>query len=159
MQYERDEFLGDASHAWVMRASAAGPKLLGIRSTAAFEKMLSGGGARAGTGRLRVGVSRDVRPGNVALTVGLGATVGDVWAAGSRHRRAGSFVRVSLLDVLSLSGSLGAERDPFGNAGWLGFAAFGLGLSVGPLGAHMRRGGPGSAEAAPNAVSLLFESG
>ena len=46
------------------------------------------------------------------------------------------------------------ERDGFGDEGWLRFAAFCVGLSLGSVGADFRHGGVAAAEAAPTAVSL-----
>jgi hypothetical protein len=47
--------------------------------------------------------------------------------------------------------------DPFGSAGWLGFASFGLGLRLGPVGADVRRGDVGTSSAVPTAVSVVYQ--
>jgi hypothetical protein len=78
-------------------------------------------------------------------------------AAESADWQLASSLRVTVLDLLSVSGALGAERDPFGDGGWLGFAAFGIGVSFGPVGADVRRGGLGAANAAPMAFSMLYQ--
>lgn len=51
-----------------------------------------------------------------------------------------SCVGVTVLDSLSVSDAFGAEPDPCGDGGWLGFAGFGAGLSFGPLGEDVRTG-------------------
>jgi hypothetical protein len=159
-QYERDEFLGDAASMFLARASATGPVLLGVRSAVGVERVVAGGRfGEPGAGRLRMGLARTVDGRTVSLTLGAGATIGDLWAANSRSRAIATSLRVAVLDVLTLSGAVGAERDLFGQGGWLGFASFGLGLSLGSVGADFRRGGVGAAEAAPTAVSVRYQPG
>lgn len=68
----------------------------------------------------------------------------------------GASLRAAVRDLVRVSGSLGAERDPYGTEGWLGFVALGVGLSVGSFGADLRHGGGGSPEAAPTAVSVVY---
>jgi hypothetical protein len=155
--HEREEFLGDASRAWRVRGSAAGPRALGIRTAAVFERVVSGGGPAAGPGRVRVGAARPFGSRPVAVTLGLGLAGGALWAAESGRWQAAASVRVTVLELLSVSGALGAERDPFGAGGWLGFAALGVGVSLGPVGADVRRGGLGAADAAPMAVSVIYQ--
>jgi hypothetical protein len=155
--HEREEFLGDASRAWRIRVSAAGPRLLGIRSAAVVERMVSGGGPATAAGRLRFGVARPFGSKPVAVTVGLGAAAGKLWSAESGDWQVASSLRVTIMDLLTVSGALGAERDPFGYDGWLGFDAFGVGVTFGPVGADVRRGGLGAADAAPMAVSMVYQ--
>jgi hypothetical protein len=93
----------------------------------------------------------------VAVTVGLGAAAGTLWSAESGYGQVASSLRVTVLDLLTVSGSLGAERDPYGDGGWLGVAALGVGLSFGPLGADVRRGGLGAPDAAPMAASIVYQ--
>jgi hypothetical protein len=156
-RYERDEFLGDAASIWMTRVSATGPTILGVRSAAAFERVMAGGTSDKGAGRLRVGLSRGVGFQRLDFTVGVGAIFGDVWAVESGQTRVAGSLRVSLLQLVTVSGALGAERDPFGASGWLGFASFGLGLRLGPVGADVRRGDVGASDAVPTAVSLAYQ--
>jgi hypothetical protein len=156
-RYERDKFLGDAATAWLARASATGPTILGVQSAAALERVLAGGTSGKGIGRLRVGLARRGGPQRLEFTVGVGAVFGDVWAVESGQTRVASSLQVSLFQRVTLSGALGAERDPFGTAGWLGFASFGLGLRLGPVGADVRRGDVGASDAIPTAVSLVYQ--
>jgi len=113
------------------------------------------GGARVG--RLRVGVARAVGSQRLGATLAAGATVGDLWSVGSGHRTLGASLRLTVLDLVAVSGALGAERDPFGGGDWLGFWSVGLGLTLGPIGADVRRGGIGATQAAPTAVSVRYE--
>lgn len=153
---EREEFLGDASRSWRVRASATGPPIGGIRPAVTLERVVAGGGSAAGPGRVRVGIARSLGAGRVGVAFGLGAAGGALWAVESGRWQVASSLRVTVLDLLSVSGALGAERDPYGDGGWLGFAAFGVGLTVGPLGADVRRGGLAAPDAAPMAVSLTY---
>jgi hypothetical protein len=154
--HEREEFLGDGSRAWRLRISGAGPRLLGVRSAATFERVLATGDQETAAGRLRVGLSRRVGSGPVGVDLSLGAVIGALWTAEPGGWQLAASLRAVILDLVRVSGSLGAERDPYGADGWLGFAALGVGLFVGPFGADLRHGGTGSAEAAPTAVSMLY---
>jgi hypothetical protein len=154
--HEREEFLGDGSRAWRLRISGAGPGVLGIRSAATFERVLATGGHATAAGRLRIGLSRRVGSGPVGADLSLGAVTGALWAAESGGWQLAASLRAVVLDLVRVSGSLGAERDPYGSDGWLGFVAFAVGLSVGSFGADLRHGGRGSPEAAPTAVSVLY---
>lgn len=157
--YEREDFLGDASRAWRLRASSAGPSVLGIRSAAVWERVVFGGGRRAGVGRVRMGLARTFGARPIAVDLGAGAVLGRLWAAEPGGWQVASSVRVTVLNLLTLSGSFGLERDGFGDGGWLGFAAFGVGLSLGSVGADFRHGGVAAAEAVPTAVSLRYQPG
>ena len=157
--YEREDFLGDASRAWRLRASSAGPSVLGIRSAAVWERVVFGGGRRAGVGRVRMGLARTFGARVIAVDLGAGTVLGRLWAAEPAGWQVASSVRVTVLNLLSLSASFGAERDGFGDGGWLGFAAFGVGLSLGVVAADFRHGGLTAAEAAPTAVSLRYQPG
>jgi len=157
-RYERDEFLGDAATIWLARLSATGPTVLGVKSAATVERVIAGGTSDKGPGRVRVGLAREFGTNRLGFTLGLGALFGDVWSVESGQSRVAGSIRVSLLKLVTLSGALGAERDPFGAApGWLGFAAFGLGLRLGPAGADLRRGDVGASDALPTAVSLVYQ--
>jgi hypothetical protein len=156
-RYERDEFLGDAAGIGIVRASAAGPTILGVRSAFAYERVVTGGRGPTDAGRIRLGLARTAGGGRLATTLAVGATLGELWEQESPQRHVAGALRVTLLEVLSLTGSLGAERDAFGAGGWLGFWAFGLGLALGPVGADFRRGGSGAAEAAATGVSLRYQ--
>ncbi|HEX9727413.1 MAG TPA: hypothetical protein VGA37_02775 [Gemmatimonadales bacterium] len=156
-RYERDELLGDATTAWLARASAATPFVLGVRAAVVVEHPLNGTTVSAGATRLTAGLARSFTVGRVGLDWGAGASLGDVWALGRARRLLATSLRLSLLDLVSLSAGVGTERDPFGSGDWLGYAAFGLGVRVGGFGADLRRGGPADALASPMAVSLLWE--
>jgi hypothetical protein len=158
-RYQRDEFLGDAASSWLARVTAAGPRLLGLRSAVAFERVVAGGSTGKGAGRVRAGLARAFGTAPLGVTVGLGAVVGDVWTVESGQTRVAGSMRLSFLQLVTLSGALGAERDPFGAEGWLGFVAFGLGLRLGPVGADLRRGDVGASEAVPTAVSVVYQPG
>lgn len=155
--HERDEFLGDPMRAWRLRASGAGPVILGVRAAVAVERIVSSGDAAPATGRLRIGAARPFGTGPVAFTIGAGAATGALWAAEPPRWQVASSLRVTVLDLLSVSGALGAERDPYAERGWLGFAAVAVGLTVGPIGADVRRGGIGTFDAAPLAASILYQ--
>jgi alpha-tubulin suppressor-like RCC1 family protein len=135
-----------------------GPVLLGVRSAVAVERVVAGGRfGDAGAGRVRVGLARTVDGGAVSVTLGAGATMGDLWAANARSRTVATSLRVALLDRLTLSGAVGAERDLFGGGGWLGFASFGLWTESGERGRGFpagRRGrGRGGTDGGVGAIS------
>jgi hypothetical protein len=154
--HEREEFLGDGARAWRLRLSAAGPRILDIRSAATLERMLSGGSRETAAGRVRFGLSRRVALGPVTTDVSVGAASGALWSAEPGGWQVAASLRAVVLGLVRVSGSLGAERDAYGAGGWLGFAALGVGLTVGPFGADLRHGGRGSPEAAPTAVSVVY---
>jgi len=154
--HEREEFLGDESRAWRLRFSGAGPRLLGVRSAATVERMVSGGGQETAAGRLRIGLSRRIGSGPIGAELSVGAAKGALWAVERDGWQVASSLRVVVADLVRVSGSLGAERDPYGAEGWLGFVAFAVGVSLGSVGADLRRGGRASAEAAPTAVSIVY---
>lgn len=154
--HEREEFLGDGSRAWRLRISGTGPRLLGVRSAVTVERVVATGGGQAAVGRLRLGLSRRVGLGPIGADLSLGAVTGALWSVESGRWQLAASCRAVVLDLVRVSGSLGAERDPYGAEGWLGFVALGVGLSVGSFAADVRHGGAGSAEAAPTAVSVLY---
>jgi hypothetical protein len=155
-RYERDEFLGEAGSAWLARISVDGPVVLGVHSALSYERILDDGSGGAAVGHLRAGLAHHMGGKRLAATVALGASVGDLWRLGSNQRRLGASLRLALLDVVSLTGAVGAEHDLYAGSGWLRFAALGAGLTFGSLSAHLRRGGAGTAEAAATAVSVVF---
>ena len=157
IRYERDELIGETEAGWAIRLSAAAPVIVGIRSSAVVERRLNGSGEALG--RVTVGLARDLHSGPISLTAAAGLALGDLWDALAERRVAGMSLRVSLAGLLSLAAAVGAERDVYAADGWLGFAAFGLGLSVGPIGAHVRRGGQADSQAAPTAFAVVFQPG
>ncbi len=155
-RYERDELLGDAASAWLARGSAAARLPLGFRLSLSAERAMSTAGMPAGTGRAAMGVARHIRANRFSLAWGAGVIADDAWSRGRGRRVIATSVRSTLADLVSFSVAVGTERDPFASDGWLGFLAFGLGLNVGTWSADFRHGGPGTTQAAPTAMSLLW---
>lgn len=155
LQWQRDELLGEATTVWSGRASAAAPLPLQFRAVGVLERHLTGSGRSAG--RFRAGVARDFSTGPMRWSATVGGSLGDLWDAESRRRSIASSLSGTLAGLLTLGAAVGFERDIFGVRGWERYAAIGLGLRFGRVGATVRRGGQGSAEASPTAVSILVD--
>lgn len=154
IRFARDEILGDAEHVWAVRASTW-VRLPG-RLAAALTMERAVVADDAGSGRLTGGVGSKFGGRDIMFDLGVGARIDDLWKTGRAGVALAGGLRAGLFGLVSVYGGAGVERDPFEDAGWLGFASFGFGLTLGPIAAHARRGGQGTSEAAPTAVSLLY---
>lgn len=155
-KFERDELLGNATDAYVIRSSVATGLADGSWSASlAAERVVAASGLPSREGRVVLDVAWHARAGLTTLDLAVGAEVGALWGAEAEQPVLGVAARLGAAGVVSLFAGMEWSRSHPG-ATQSATVAVGGGISTGGLAVHARRTTSSQATAAATAFSLTL---
>ena len=155
-KYERDELLGDATSACVLRSSVA-TGLADRRWSASFvaERVVAGGVSSSRGGRVALDLAWRALGGWATLDLGVGAKVGALWESEAEEPALGVAARLGAGGVVSVFAGIEWSRPRHGAAQRAALAVGG-GIATRSLAIHARRTTASQAAAAATAFSLTL---